>query len=131
MNKGEQPNKVKTVDMSIVQQLLRWREEINAILAGTGVSCNLHPKTSEPCISCEYRRKCRHYEWERDYIYKKEEAKRTSKVREKKKDKVQRKQENLENCLSSEIPVYPCEPFDFACPDRETCNEGQNCPWKE
>lgn len=131
MYKGEQPNKAKKVDMSIVQQLFRWCQEINVTLAGTGVSCNLHPRTSEPCISCKYRKKCHHYEWERDYIYKQKEAERTSEIRKKKNAKAQNKQRVFEHSLNSEEAVYPCEPFDFACPDRETCNEGQNCPWKE
>lgn len=27
--------------------------------------------------------------------------------------------------------IYPCDPFDFCCPDRETCQHGKNCPWHE
>lgn len=124
--KNQKKSKVKKVDMGIVKWLLMCRDKRNDQLAATKYFCTLRPKKNEePCASCVYFNKCRHYRWEREYIHKEEQAYKTSKTRKKKKgDKYQ---EIIElNYLTEE---YPCYPFEFDCPDRETCEVGQFCPW--
>ena len=126
MLRGQKKNKVKKIDMSIVKLLLFWKKSRNEQLEGTKYFCTLRPKKNEePCASCIYFKKCHHYRWEREYIHKEEQAHKTSKTRKKqKKDKYQ---EILE--LNSFEDEYPCYPFDFDCPDRETCEFGKFCPW--
>lgn len=84
LGKGRRKNKIKKVNMGIVKKLLRQKEEQNTLLEGTGLYCDLYPKTSGACNFCDYRKKCFHYEWERDYIHKQRSARESAKLKEKK-----------------------------------------------
>ena len=128
LNKGQKQSKIKKVDMGVVRLLLIWRNKRKEQLAATKHTCTLRPKkNSGPCISCGYYEKCHHYRWEREFIHKHQEAHKASKIRKKKQgDKYQ---DMIElNCLEEE---YPCYPMNFACPDKETCEMGQFCPWED
>lgn len=130
LERTERKTKVKKVDMQMVQTLLIWQKECNNALNGTKYSCTLHPKQCEPCSFCLHYKECSFYEWERDYIYKHSQSKKCAKIREKKNGKMIEK--NHTSCSNEgDEPVYPCEPFDFCCPDRESCQEGMFCTWKE
>lgn len=125
--KGKRRKKIKNVDMQMVQKLLRWQEECNERLKGTKHSCTLHPKQSEPCASCAHYKDCHHYEWERDYIHKQEQSNQDVRMREKRGGKIKRKQK-ISQSHEDYSSAYPCEPFDFCCPDKKSCQEGRQCP---
>ena len=129
LEKSKRRTKVKNVDMQMVQKLLLWRKELNEKLKGTKHSCTLHPKQTEPCASCPHHKECHHYEWERDYIHKQEQSTKGAKMREKRGGKIEQKQK-ISQSHEDHGPAYPCEPFDFCCPDKESCQEGRQCPWK-
>jgi len=118
--KKGQKTKFKKVDMEMVKRLLVWRKNKNEELAGTKNTCTLRPKNSEPCISCNHFKDCKHYEWEREYIHKNADAVIDSNRRNNKKKKRQYNQKILNSHESNE-PEYPCSPFDYDCPDKETC----------
>ena len=125
-------DKVK-VDMAVVKELLRHQGEVNHYMKTSSCNyrCNLHPKPNlYPCCSCSRFELCKNHKREREYIKSNKESYNTSKRRECKDDKGKMQSEVLDSHEEKQT-IYPCEPFDFDCPDKDNCNEGQNCSWKE
>ena len=88
--------------------------------------CDLRPNVvKEPCASCADSKKCIHFGWERDYIHKHDTAKVESLQRKRTASAQERK-----SAEEFTTPAYPCEPLDFACPDRDNCHEGDFCRWR-
>lgn len=119
------------INMAVVEELLRHQNEVNHYLKNSKkYRCSLHPrKDLYPCLSCSKYDICQKNKKERDYIHNEQLSYTTSKRRMQKDDKEKLKSEILDSHEGKE-KVYPCEPFDYCCPDKEKCNEGQNCFWK-
>jgi len=115
--RGKERRGSKALDMSAILILKNFR---------ITHKCNLRPNKSRIlCASCPDYKKCKDLKGERAYILQGE----TTKVETKKRQRRISTQEQ-KSVKDSSDPVYPCEPLDFACPDRATCNEGMNCQWK-
>ena len=148
--KMHQKSKVGAIDMKMVNQLITWRDMRKCQLEGTKYFCRLNPdENKQICKDCPktIRKACFKYEWERDYIHKKEAAEGENKRRQRKQDNP--KHWNLEISVRDEEddeyadygthdeePVnemdtkYPCSKMWFACPDKDKCNFGEICPYK-
>lgn len=143
-------------DMKMVKKLIRLRDKRNLELEGTKYFCNLYPNINKKvCQECSEKNRdmCFKHEWERDYIHK-QEAKEGNKRRERKQDNpkynvleisvktsddeeyantykkygaIEEKSELTE--VDSEDAKYPCHAMNFACPNREECNFGENCKY--
>lgn len=131
-------DKIKIVNFDMVKQLLLYQKKRNRELRGKGYYCDLRPKDSEPCTSCRYYKQCYHFEWEREFIYKRESDNKLFQRRKSRKNRATEKEAIIELNFSlvPEYPFesfgfeYPCYPQDFDCPMKHICEEGQFCPWK-
>lgn len=118
------------VNMAMVGTLMKYQKDINEHLKGTDIRCSLHPKSDlEPCTSCSIYKKCKKHKKERDYIKTNHTAYNTSKRRKQKESKGQHKTAIMDSYYEESVAEYPCGEFEFTCPDKETCNEGQYCPY--
>lgn len=128
LEKIRRKDKVKHVKMNVVQKLLQHQMEMNS---NSNNPCTLHPKSDLiPCCDCPIFQLCYKHEWEREYIKSNKDSYNTSKRRNRKEEKRKMKFDIMESHEDKEN-IYPCNPFDFSCPERDNCNEGKNCPWKE
>jgi len=119
------------LDMAVVEELKSYQKQLNHYLRGTKYQCTLHPKSDLfPCCSCSRFKLCNKHKREREYIESNKESYTTSKRRERKEEKGKMRSETMDY-HEAKGKVYPCEPFDFCCPDKDKCNEGQNCSFKE
>jgi hypothetical protein len=119
------------VDIAIVEILKRHQRSMNHYFKNSGRGCNLYPrKNLYPCSVCSKYGVCITHKKERDYIKGEVDSYKTSKRRERKSDKGKEKDHVL-NSHEAKESKYPCEPFDFGCPNKDDCNEGQSCSWKE
>lgn len=137
--KIQRKNQVGKLDLEKVRWLQKIQKNRNQELKGTGFFCSLHPnKNKVSCKGCSHYEKCLHYKWERDYLNK-EDSKKANKRRKSKQENPKRKVETayLEDNeqyadfeQNEEDTKFPCGDMNFACPDRETCEGGKNCPWE-
>ena len=121
------------IDMAVVGVLMKNQKDINENLKGTGIRCSLYPKPDlEPCISCPIYEKCKTHKRERTYIDENQTSHKTSKRSMQKGNKENLRNETISShsCDYADETEYPCEDFAFACEDKEACNQGINCPWK-
>jgi len=119
------------VDMAMVGTLMKYQKDINEKLKGSGVRCNLHPKSDlEPCRSCEIFEKCRSCKKERDYIKTNQISYKSSKRRKQKESKGESKTIIMDSYEDDSAAEYPCGEFDFTCPNIESCEGGQYCPYR-
>ena len=119
------------VDMAVVKNLQYHQNEINHYMKKDGSSqrCNLYPKADlYPCNVCSRLKLCIKHKKERDYIKSNSDSFCTSKRRGKKEEKKELQSKTLKS--HGEVKeTYPCEPFDFCCPEKGKCNKGKNCPF--
>ena len=119
------------VDMALVEELKRYQKHTNNRLKSNGVRCTLHPKPDlEPCKSCPKYQICKSSKKERAYILSDTTSYNSSK-RRKRQDEKSEAQSNVMDSHEEKEKIYPCAPFDFDCPDKDLCDEGRNCPWKD
>ena len=128
-------DKVKILNFDMVRKLLLYQRKRNSELRGTGYCCDLRPKNSEPCTSCRYYKQCYHFEWEREFIYKKESDNKLLQKRKGRNNRLTEKeaiiQLNFSFVPDEEFKIeYPSCLQDFDCPMKDICEEGQLCPWK-
>ena len=127
--------KVKILNFDMVRKLLLYQRKRNSELRGTGYYCDLRPKNSEPCTSCRYYKQCYHFEWEREFIHKKESDNKLLQRRKGRNNRLTEKEAIIELNFSF-VPdeavkiEYPSCLQDFDCPMKEICEEGKLCPWK-
>ena len=116
-DRGKERRDSKALNMSAIQLLKKFRK---------AHGCNLRPNRSRIlCASCPDYKKCKGLKGERAYILDSETATAESRKRQRRVSAQEQK-----SVRDTTKPVYPCEPMDFACPDKATCNEGMHCPWK-
>lgn len=121
----------KDVDIAVVEELKRYQKGINNRLKGSVARCTLHPKPDlEPCKSCRKYHICKRSKKERAYILSDTTSYNSSKRRKRQNEKSVTQSSVMDSHEVKE-KVYPCEPFDFGCPDKDFCDEGRNCPWKD
>ena len=134
-----------SVDMGIVEQLITYKDMRNCQLEGTKYFCNLYPDINKrACKDCPktMRELCEDSKREREYIHAQDATK--ANPRRKRKQENPKKQileisvrttEEDDTYLYEEQtdPIaakYPCEDMYFACPDKEKCQYGKECPYK-
>ena len=116
-HRGKERRGSKALNMSAIPLLKKFRSVHG---------CNLRPNRSRIlCASCPDYKKCKGLRGERAYILNSENASSESKKRQKRVSA-----QNEKSVKVTTEPVYPCEPFDYGCPDRDKCNEGLNCQWR-
>ena len=138
------------VDMIIVKKLTDWRDSINQKAEQTGLFCNLFPDMNKKvCKQCPEKKceLCLKHEREREFIHA-QEATKGNKRRERKQtspkivgpkefgEATEEDEEFIDN-YAEEEPIkepagdkrYPCYPMEYACPKKDECNCGENCPY--
>lgn len=136
--------KIGKTDPKKLNWLRNVQEKRNRQLEGTGVFCNLRPnKSKKACKECLDYNECFHLEWERDLLNK-EASKKEANRRKRKQDNPKRMIDpGLEQSAEELFDIFeeddtdtdpntanfPCKKMSFACPDKEKCHLGKDCPW--
>lgn len=118
----------KKLDMDEVKLVLDLRKKRNKSLKNKEKPCDLRPnETKETCKNCPEKIKdeCLRCGAVRKMIHENEKRSRDEAREKKRKEKF-----TSQEAVSEETPSYPCEEMADACPDKDTCNYGEDCKWK-